>query len=977
MDEDLYDEFGNYIGGDLDSEDEDMGVPFATIDQYFENDDEDNQTRGQLMQVSTEQEGDDDAPQNQIVLHEDKQYYPRASQVYGEDVETLVQEEDTQPLFEPIVKPISTERFTLDTEDLPDVRFDRTFMVQSMSNPEFMRNVAVVGHFHHGKTTFLDMLVKQSHIGLATSGKDQLRYTDNHTLERDRAMSIKATPITLMLPNTKGKSLICNLIDTPGHVNFVDEVAVSMRLADGILLVVDAAEGFMPHTQTILRHALAENLGITLVINKIDRLILELRLPPTDAYFKLKHIIEEINNSISEIDPAEKFRLSPEKGNVCFASAIMGWCFSLHSFAKFYSDEFEGVMLHDFTQRLWGDIFYIPATRKFSRKAPASRPKRSFVHFILEPIYKLYSQTLSTEKLELSQTLASLGISLKPAAYKIDAKPLLALVCQEFFGPSTSLVDMLFEKILSPAENAASKAERTYSGPLDDNLAKGLISADPNGSLMIQVTKLISSSTAQSFTALGRIFSGTLTRGDTVRVLGENYSVDDEEDMVFAQASEVYLAGARYRLGVESVGPGALVLIEGIDGSISKTATIVGSKTSEDVHIFRPIQHLTESVMKIAIEPINPSELPKMLEGLRKINKAYPLAVTKVEESGEHVLLGTGELYMDCMLHDLRRLYSDIDIKVSDPVTRFCETIIDTSAIKCYAETPNKKNKVTMIAEPLDDGIAEDIESGRVNLSKPTKDVAKHFQEKYHWDLLASRSIWAFGPNDNGPNLLQDDTLPDEVDKKLLYNVRESLRQGFQWGTREGPLCDEPIRNTKFKILDAVLANEAIYRGGGQIIPTARRVCYSSFLMATPRLMEPVYEVTVTAPPDCVAAVYNVLSRRRGHVTKEVPIAGTPLYYMTALIPVIDSFGFETDLRSHTQGQAFCQQHFNHWQVVPGDPLDKSIKLRALESASAQHMARDFMIKTRRRKGLNEDVSLRKYIDEEMWTLLQEAGLSM
>lgn len=80
-----------------------------------------------------------------------------------------------------------------------------------------------------------------------------------------------------------------------------------------------------------------------------------------------------------------------------------------------------------------------------------------------------------------------------------------------------------------------------------------------------------------------------------------------------------------------------------------------------------------------------------MLDGLRKVNKSYPLLTTKVEESGEHIILGTGELYMDCVLHDLRKVFSEIEIKVSDPVTKFCETVVETSALKCYAETPNKK----------------------------------------------------------------------------------------------------------------------------------------------------------------------------------------------------------------------------------------------------------------------------------------------
>ena len=96
-----------------------------------------------------------------------------------------------------------------------------------------------------------------------------------------------------------------------------------------------------------------------------------------------------------------------------------------------------------------------------------------------------------------------------------------------------------------------------------------------------------------------------------------------------------------------------------------------------------------------------------------------------------------------------------------------------------------------MIAEPLERGIAEDIETGRVNMRMTAKERGKFFEEKYQWDLLASRSIWAFGPDDSGPNILLDDTLPSQVDKKLLGTVKEHIKQGFQWGTREGPLCDE------------------------------------------------------------------------------------------------------------------------------------------------------------------------------------------
>ncbi|KAJ3569331.1 hypothetical protein NP233_g5114 [Leucocoprinus birnbaumii] len=747
-----------------------------------------------------------------------------------------------------------------------------------------------------------------------------------------------------------------------------------MRLADGILLVVDVVEGLMVGTENIIRHALQEGIKITLVVNKIDRLILELRIKPTDAYYKIKHTIEEINTFISNIDPDPEHRLSPENGNVAFASTDMNYCFTLPSFAKLYADTYGKLDVKAFAARLWGDIYFDEESRRFTRKQADPEQERTFVHFILNPLYKIYSHVLSEETEELKDTLATLGITLKPVVYKMDVRPLLKVVLDQFFGPSTGLVDVIAEHIPSPVENAANKVESIYTGPQTSELAISMKSCDPEGPVMVHVTKLYHTTDAQSFRAFGRVMSGTLRKGADVKVLGEEYSPEDEEDMLKATVEELWMPEARYFLPAEEVAAGNLVLIGGVDASISKTATIASASVEDDLYIFRPIKHITESVLKVAIEPIAPSELPKMLSGLRSINKSYPLISTKVEESGEHVLIGTGELYLDCVMHDLRKLFSEIEIKVSDPVVKFCETVLETSALKCYADTPNKKNKITMIAEPLERGIAEDIERGRVTMKMTPKDRGSFFQEKYQWDLLASRSIWAFGPNDSGPNILLDDTLPSQVDKKLLGTVKDHIRQGFQWGAREGPLCDEPMRNVKFRLLDASIAQEPIFRGGGQIVPTARRVCYSSFLMATPRLMEPVYYVEVQAPADCISAVYTVLARRRGHVTQDIPKAGSPLYTVKALIPVIDANGFETDLRTATQGQAFCLQVFDHWSIVPGDPTDTSIKLRPLEPASGQALARDLVLKTRRRKGLGDQIAVSKYLDDEFVLALSASG---
>ncbi|XP_017305095.1 116 kDa U5 small nuclear ribonucleoprotein component [Diaphorina citri] len=658
--------------------------------------------------------------------------------------------------------------------------------------------------------------------------------------------------------------------------------------------------------------------------------------------------------------------LSPILGNVCFASTQYAMCFTLHSFASLYAQTSPTLNTQEFARRLWGDMYFNSKTRKFSKKAAHASAQRSFVEFVLEPVYKLVAQVVGDVDSSLPAVLDQLGIHMNKEESKINIRPLLRLVCERFLQDFSGLVEMCVKHIPSPAENAETKVSYMYTGPGDSDVARDMKACNPEGRLMVHSSKMYPTEECTFFQVLARVMSGTLHAGQEVRVLGENYSLMDEEDSRILTVGRLWIYEARYKVEVNRVPAGNWVLIEGIDQPIVKTSTITDLITNEDMYIFRPLKFNTQSVIKIAVEPVNPSELPKMLDGLRKVNKSYPLLTTKVEESGEHVVLGTGELYLDCVMHDLRKMYSEIDIKVADPVVAFCETVVETSSLKCFAETPNKRNKITMIAEPLEKGLAEDIENQIVHIAWNKKRLGEFFQSKYDWDLLAARSIWAFGPEVTGPNILVDDTLPSEVDKGLLGSVKDSIVQGFQWGTREGPLCEEPIRNVKFKILDAVIATEPLHRGGGQIIPTARRVAYSAFLMATPRLMEPYLFVEVQAPADCVSAVYTVLAKRRGHVTQDAPVPGSPLYTIKAFIPAIDSFGFETDLRTHTQGQAFCLSVFHHWQIVPGDPLDKSIVIRPLEPQPATHLAREFMIKTRRRKGLSEDVSINKFFDDPM-----------
>lgn len=234
-----------------------------------------------------------------VVLHEDKRYYQTALEVYGPEVETIVQEEDAQPLDKPLIEPVKKKKFQLKEQDLPETTYSMEFLTDLMDTPALIRNVALVGHLHHGTTTFIDCLIRQTHPQFRDMEERNLRYTDTLFTEQERGVSIKATPVTLVLQDVKDKSYLMNVFDTPGHVNFSDEATAAMRMVDGVVVFVDAAEGVMLNTERLLKHAMQEKLAVTLCINKIDRLILELKLPPQDAYFKLKHIIDEINGLIT------------------------------------------------------------------------------------------------------------------------------------------------------------------------------------------------------------------------------------------------------------------------------------------------------------------------------------------------------------------------------------------------------------------------------------------------------------------------------------------------------------------------------------------------------------------------------------------------------------------------------------------------------------------------------------------------------
>ncbi len=198
-----------------------------------------------------------------------------------------------------------------------------------MWKPERIRNMGIVAHIDHGKTTLSDNLLAGAGMISEELAGQQL-YLDFDEQEQERGITINAANVS-MVHEYKGEEYLINLIDTPGHVDFGGDVTRAMRAVDGVIVVVDAVEGVMPQTETVLRQALRENVKPVLFVNKVDRLIKELELTAEQMQERLVKVITEVNKLIKSMRP-EKYKewmLKVEEGSVAFGSALYKWAVSV------------------------------------------------------------------------------------------------------------------------------------------------------------------------------------------------------------------------------------------------------------------------------------------------------------------------------------------------------------------------------------------------------------------------------------------------------------------------------------------------------------------------------------------------------------------------------------------------------------------------------------------------------------------------
>ncbi|KAJ7177602.1 P-loop containing nucleoside triphosphate hydrolase protein [Mycena filopes] len=825
-----------------------------------------------------------------------------------------------------------------------------------MAKASNIRNISVIAHVDHGKTTLTDTLVLRGGI----TSPNNVRYMDTRPDEKERGITIKSTAISLycqlaeediapIQQTSDGSEFLINLIDSPGHVDFSSEVTAALRVTDGALVVVDTIDGVCVQTETVLRQALAERIKPVVVINKVDRALLELKISKEDLYQSFCRTIESVNVVISTYHDAAlgDVQVFPDKGTIAFASGLQGWAFTLQQFAKRYSRKFgvdEGKMM----KRLWGDNYFNPETKKWSTKSTDAegRPlERSFNMFVLDPIFRIFDTIMGSTKGGIGSILEKLDITLSQAERELEGKHLLKAVMQKFLPAGDALLNMIVVHLPSPATAQRYRLATLYEGPQEDESALGIRDCDPAGPLVLYVSKMVPTSDKGRFYAFGRVFSGTVRSGQTVRIQGPNYVPGKKDDLFVKSVQRTVLMMGRTVDALDDCPAGNIVGLVGIDQFLLKSGTLT---TSQTAHNMRVMKFSVSPVVQVAVEVVNPVDLPKLVEGLKRLSKSDPCVKVSISESGEHLVAAAGELHLEICLKDLIDEHAGVPLKVSEPVVPYRESVSAESTAVALAKSPNKHNRIYLKATPLGEDLTKAIEEGQISAHDDFKLRARALADNFGWDVTDARKIWAFGPDTSGPNVLVDVT----KGVQYLAEVKDSSIAGLQWAAKAGVCTGEPLRGVRFNLIDAQLHADAIHRGGGQIIPTVRRAIYAASLLAQPVLQEPVFLVEIQCPEGAIGGVYSCLSTRRGQIFSEEPREGTPMFTIKAYLPVSESFGLSAALRQATGGQAFPQCVFDHWAAVPGSPLDKGSKLE------------DIVTKIRTRKGLSAAIpAMENYLD--------------
>jgi elongation factor 2 len=403
--------------------------------------------------------------------------------------------------------------------------------------------------------------------------------------------------------------------------------------------------------EAVLRRALAECVKPLFIITGIARAILDLQMTKEDLYKTFLRTIEDVNLIVSTYrkDDLSDWRACPEGGAVLFASGRHAWAFTLRTFAHTYAEGFdldpETMMSH-----LWGDHFYDPRTKTWSTKPVDSEDmplERAFNMFVLNPIYKIYGAVASSQKDQFSPVLEDLKIDLPLEEMCLEGDALLKAAMHRFLPADKHLQETIVIHLPSPVSAQQYRVGALYEGPMDDESAVGIRTCDSNGPLVVCISKMVPIRNPEDgrFYAFGRVFSGTVKAGMHVRIQGPDYAPSTKKDVfttTIAHHAMLIINGNGQSL--EDCPAGNIIALAGIDQFLLKSGTLSSLETT---HNMTPANSSTTPVVQCSVEVTDAVDLPKLVEGLKRLSRSEACVRTQVLESGAYVIAAVDELDLE------------------------------------------------------------------------------------------------------------------------------------------------------------------------------------------------------------------------------------------------------------------------------------------------------------------------------------------
>lgn len=855
---------------------------------------------------------------------------------------------------------------------------------------EQIRNVCLVAHVDHGKTSFADSLVSANAV-ISSRMAGKLRYMDSREDEQTRGITMKSSGISLLC-----EPLLINLIDSPGHVDFSGEVTSALILSDIALLLVDVIEGICSQTEALIRQVIRNGQVMILVINKIDRLRVELKMSSSEAYQHMARLIEGVNSCISQVlggivleddtwgnieESESKLHFDPAKGNVIFSSALHSYAFGCEDFAQLAAEKMK-VDKSVLIPAMFGD-FWIDSTGSIRDGATAKNKATLFERIVLDPLWKLHDLGLvENDQVKLSEAAKKLGITLK------SRRPNEAF--DELMRTWLPLPKASFRAV-ARAPNVRStfqtqhRLDQLTGHRADHPLRPLILGCDPQEICVVFVVKLLQTDDMTTRRAICRILSGTLKKGDSLYVLQQQAN----SEVSSTKITRISILRGRDSIPTESVTSG---MVCAIDAEVLLQNTTLCSQPE-----FPSLKIGSESGEALVRVSISTQQLDDM-DNLREKLKLLALLDTSLKvmelENGELAMVTAGEVHLQKCIKDLNDL-GLVDLDVSEPIVPFMETVIEDSTLSGpqiqEQETECRIREALHIklrVVPLGDVVVEFLDKSSSLISSIRRGEAEQqeideFQKKLtqicteslpslkgSWwyrkpkELIESmvEKIWSFGPDRARSNILFNqvqDYNRDLIWKKTeLGTVRrydQALVGGFELSCNSGPLCNEIMHGIGV-IVEEWTVDEEDGAIGGQMMSAMKATCQAAAKKLALRLVAAMYKCTVTTASGALGKVHAVLAQRKSKILSEDINEATNLFEVVSLMPVVESFSFCDQLRKFTSGMSSAQLQFSHWQVIDEDPYWTPSTLEEIEEfglkGDSPNHARGYMDAVRRRKGL-------------------------